>query len=75
MNPIPVQMALFEGENVLVGLHVVASHTRVLSDGTQVFVGEHLRWDRGRTGARMQRARAAPADDAQIPLFGPGRSA
>ncbi len=30
-------------------IHRVRAHSRVLADGTSVFVGEHLRWSRGRT--------------------------
>jgi hypothetical protein len=66
-------MALFGGENVLVGLHVVSAHTRMLGDGSEVFVGEHLRWNRGRTapssGSGARRPSADPPDDGQISLF------
>jgi hypothetical protein len=30
-------------------VHRVQAHSRVLADGTSVFVAEHLRWNRGRT--------------------------
>ncbi|MEQ1502914.1 MAG: hypothetical protein ABMB14_11825 [Myxococcota bacterium] len=69
MTPIPVQLSMFGGENVLVGLHVVSAHTRLRSDGTEVFVGEHLRWNRGQAG-RGARRDAPARDDAQVPLFG-----
>ena len=71
MKPIPVQMALFGGENVLVGLHTVSAHTRVRADGSEVFVGEHLRWNRGTHAPHGRRAPAPPPDDAQVPLFPP----
>lgn len=66
---IPVQMGLFGGDNALVGLHLVSAHTRLLADGSEVFVGEHLRWNRGRTGVRRGPRPVGAPDDAQIPLF------
>lgn len=60
---VPIQFGLFGGSNEVVGLHTVAAHTRVLEDGSEVHVPEHVRWNRGRkpenTGSRA-RARKAP---------------
>ncbi len=59
----PIQCGLFGGVNEVAGLHRVAAHTRVLEDGSEVHVPEHVRWNRGRkaknTGSRA-RARKAP---------------
>lgn len=48
-RPIFIQLGLFGGENAIAGMHVVKAHTRVQADGSEVFVGEHVRWNRGRT--------------------------
>lgn len=48
----PVQLGLFAGCAEVAEMHVVSAHTRELSDGTSVFVGEHLRWNRGRQAPR-----------------------
>ncbi len=71
MTPIPVQLGLFGGENELVGLHVVSAHTRVRADGSEVFVGEHLRWNRGRSEPRGRPGQdgGADVDEAQGSLF------
>lgn len=43
-----IQLGLFAGCAEVAGMHVVSAHTRLLADGTSVFVGEHLRWNAGR---------------------------
>lgn len=62
-RPVSVQFGLFGGANEIVGVHTVSAHTRVLEDGSEVVVPEHVRWNRGRkpknTGSRA-RARKAP---------------
>jgi hypothetical protein len=69
---VPIQFGLFGGSNEVAGLHTVAAHTRVLEDGSEVHVPEHVRWNRGRkpknTGSRA-RARKAPQ---QAKLLGAG---
>lgn len=57
-----IQMGLFEADNQILGLHTVAAHTRVLEDGTEVFVGEHVRWNRPRKprAPRASRRKSAP---------------
>lgn len=66
---------LFGGQTPGRLTHVVAAHHRVLADGTEVFVGEHLRWNRGR---RRLPAKPAPREvevaEGQIPLFGARRT-
>ena len=42
-------------------MHVVEAHTRILADGSEVFVGEHLRWNRGRHASTPRVARPRPA--------------
>jgi hypothetical protein len=72
MTPVHVQLGLFGVDNTLAAFHVVSAHTRVQADGSEVFVGEHLRWNRGRTGERagLPRSPAPEADDpAQPSLF------
>ena len=52
------------------GYHVVSAHSRVLADGSEVFVGEHLRWNRGRKSqpsAPAPRRMEVPAE--QLGLF------
>jgi hypothetical protein len=76
MTSIPVQMGLFGGANELVGMHVVAAHTRVTTDGDAVFVAEHLRWNRGRhAGPPAPRPKPPMPGPAQASLFGPPASA
>ena len=73
MADFDIQLGLFGAPSTFVGYHVVAAHTRVLGDGTEVFVGEHLRWNRGRTtvsGGATATEEPAPE---QIPLFAPRR--
>lgn len=63
-RPIFIQLGLFGGQNEIAGTHIVAAHTRVLADGSEVFVGEHVRWDRGRKARlpALSRDRSVPAD-------------
>jgi hypothetical protein len=70
MQHVPVQIGLFGGEGNLVDCHVVSAHFRVRDDGTEIFVGEHLRTNRGRT-ARGPSVSEAPLDVApgQLALF------
>ncbi len=70
-HPHHVQLGLFSGCAEVVGMHTVAAHTRVLSDGTEVFVGEHLRWNPGRRTARTRPRRRGGGDPAptQLPLW------
>jgi len=74
-SDVTVQLGMFGVSNRIAGAHVVHAHTRVKADGDEVFVGEHLRWNRGRTTARgpAPRARPTDADDdaSQQDLFGP----
>ena len=70
----PVQLGMFAGYEPVPEMHVVAAHTRLLSDGSEVFVSEHLRWNRGKTGPRVRQVeRATPSDEpleGQLGLFG-----
>ncbi|MBX2800360.1 MAG: hypothetical protein KTR31_21960 [Myxococcales bacterium] len=69
---VALQLGLFGQSPVIVGYHRVSAHVRVLSTGHEVFVGEHLRVDRGRVGPRLRPVSLpvpAPADDAQQELF------
>jgi hypothetical protein len=51
-------------------MHTVAAHTRVLHDGTEVFVAEHVRWNRGRQAYRPRRKKAPlPPTEDQLDLF------
>jgi hypothetical protein len=73
---VTVQLGMFGVSNRIAGTHVVQAHTRVTPDGEEVFVGEHLRWNRGRTRrATTSRASASGTDvhdlGAQQDLFGP----
>jgi hypothetical protein len=73
-SPIFVQLGLFGGCAEVAGMHLVSAHTRVLADGTEVQVTEHLRWDRGRQARRPPSLRrAAVADDEHPSLFDPPR--
>jgi hypothetical protein len=69
MEPIHVQMGLFGGDSEIAGFHVVTAHTRVLADGSEVFVGEHLRWNRGRTPERTSPEGGADESVDQLALF------
>ena len=61
-NPAPqIQLGLFAGCAEVADTHVVSAHTRQLADGTEVFVGEHLRWNGGRQLPRMQGTARGPA--------------
>ena len=72
MEHIPVQIGLFGGEGQLVGCHVVTAHFRVADDGTEVFVGEHLRANRGRTERAPAGLRVTTeVEPEQLALFGP----
>lgn len=64
-RPIEVQLGIFGGSNAIAAMHTVAAHTRVLPDGSEVFVGEHLRWNRGRQAPRPRAPRVptAPTED------------
>ena len=57
------QLGLFGAAPSRRDVHVVSAHQRTLADGTDVFVGEHVRWSRGRhvTGRRETLARRGPA--------------
>lgn len=72
MRPVAIQVDLFGGPSHIPGFHVVAAHSRVQADGNEVFVAEHVRQNRGRSGKeREPRPRAtAEAGDGQIALFG-----
>lgn len=66
----PVQETMFGVQRSL-DMHVVAAHTRVLQDGTETFVGEHLRWNRrGTEGPTKPRPRKQVRDPGQLGLFG-----
>lgn len=73
-----VQMGMFGVPSTLAGSHVVAAHTRTLASGEEVFVAEHVRWNRsGRESvpAPPRRARVTETVDAdQIGLFAGPRS-
>ena len=70
MISIPVQPDLFGGPSELEDFHVVTAHTRQLADGTEVFVGEHLRWNRGTGRAPRPHGAPGPAPETdQIALF------
>lgn len=49
--------------------HVVSAHTRVLHDGSETFVGEHWRWNRGETTRTRAKRRPPPPDPSQLGLF------
>ncbi len=71
MSSPSIQLGLF-GKATVADHHVVSAHTRVLADGTEVFVGEHLRWNRPRRPRGPRRPRPAPATDPrQGDLFAP----
>lgn len=66
----PDQLGLFSDLHAPRGHHLVTAHTRVRADGTEVFVAEHVRWNRGRRppGAPAPR-RPPPTDARQLPLL------
>lgn len=55
----------------------MSAHTRIRSDGSEVFVGEHLRWNRARSGRTATRAPRSveplEVPDEQLGLFDPDR--
>lgn len=69
-----VQLGMFGVPSTLAGSHVVAAHTRTLANGEEVFVAEHVRWNRVRAeavpGGRGPRGVADGDDDEQPSLFG-----
>lgn len=74
-SDVSVQLGMFGVANTIAGAHVVQAHTRVLASGEEVFVGEHLRWNRARSAARAAPRPRPEADDdvAQQDLFARGR--
>lgn len=71
-DEVPIQLAMFGAPAEVVGLHVVSAHTRLLADGNEVFVGEHVRWNRGTRGPRPAEGSAArfePPASGQLGLF------
>ena len=69
---IPIQFGLFGGSNEIAGLHVVSAHTRILEDGSEVHVPEHVRWNRGRKAKNTGRRARKRSDTKQASLFGAG---
>jgi hypothetical protein len=69
MGTVSVQLGLFGGGSTLPEFHVVSAHTRTLADGSEVFVGEHLRWNRGAAAPRGDRGlrAGAPPDGEEVP--------
>lgn len=65
-----VQLGMLGVASKLEDTHVVAAHTRVLASGEEVFVGEHVRWNRGRSErpSSSPRRRSEPADE-QLSLW------
>lgn len=47
-RPVQVQLGMFGQPATVVDHHVVSAHFRTRSDGREVFVAEHLRWNRPR---------------------------
>lgn len=70
MSEITIQLGLYGGCTELVDFHVVEAHTRVLADGSSVFVSEHLRWNRGRQGPRLALPRSPEPGVEHPSLFG-----
>ena len=68
-----VQLGLFAGCAEVADMHTVSAHTRLMSDGSEVFVGEHLRWNGGRRAHRaarfVRRAFLSPPSPDQPGLF------
>ena len=70
-DDVTVQLGMFGVGNRIAGTHVVQAHTRVLANGNEVFVGEHLRWNGGggaRSGSPRPR-RSSSDDPTQQELF------
>ena len=67
-SAIHIQLGLF-GPAEVVGMHVVSAHSRTLDDGSEVFVGEHVRWNRGRqhrpTPPPPERRATPPTEDVE----------
>jgi len=66
-----IQLGMLGVPAQLEDTHVVAAHTRVLASGEEVFVGEHVRWNRGRSAGpspARRRIPDGPSDD-QLGLF------
>lgn len=72
MRALAVQPDLFGGPAQIPGFHRVNAHMRVVPDGTEVFVAEHLRMNRPNHSRRSPATLAATsnADGDQMPLFG-----
>ncbi len=69
MSAKPFQLGMF-GAVRSMDAHLVAAHERMLADGTEVFVAEHLRWNRGRSEPRGRaRSRTAAVSVKQESLF------
>ncbi len=70
MGPDPHhQLGLFGEDDVFGDMHLVSAHTRQLEDGSEVFVGEHMRWNRGQQPARAPAPRSRPVIIGQPGLF------
>lgn len=51
-------------------MHVVSAHERLQSNGSSVFVAEHLRWNRGQTErAPVSRSRSFIPSAGQLSMF------
>lgn len=69
-RPVQVQLGMFGQPATVVDHHLVSAHFRTLSDGSEVFVAEHLRWNRPRRVRPPRAPRPAPcAPNAQGDLF------
>ena len=66
-RPILIQLGLFGGFTEIANMHTVAAHTRVRADGSEVFVGEHLRWNQGRQAAMPRPPRREPVAPEEHP--------
>lgn len=62
-NPLWTQLGLFAGCDETPGVHTVAAHTRILHDGTEVFVAEHLRRNRPRRPRSLPPLKGPPPTD------------
>lgn len=69
MQPVPIQVDLFGGPSHIPGFHVVTAHSRVRADGSEEFVGEHLRTNRGRSAKPTGPRPPVEVADGQIALF------
>jgi hypothetical protein len=75
VTPVSVQLGLF-GAAEVAGFHVVSAHFRTTAEGDEVFVGEHLRNNRGRTRApAAPPPRPAPTGGAPLEPPPPGQLA